>query len=59
MVGQNGVAIDTWEIAQSIGQTYRTGHNAHAGRVGDNRPRKNWYGVFEVFPDRLKGYVKE
>lgn len=53
----NGAAIDTWKMAQRIGQNFRTGHKGHVGRVGDTRKRRSWYGIFEVFPDRLKGYA--
>ena len=53
----NGVAIDTWKLAQSTGQTFRTGHKGYCGRVGDKRKRRSWYGIFEVFPDRLRGFV--
>jgi hypothetical protein len=56
---KNGAAIDTWKVAQSIGQTYRTGHKGHVGRVGETRKRQSWYGVFEVFPDRLPGYAEQ
>jgi hypothetical protein len=56
---KNGASIDTYKMAKSTGKNYRTGHKGYGGRVGDNRERRSWYGIFEVFPDRLRGFTKE